>query len=303
MKNDPIISLYIQQTDILIRHLHMLLDQNHNTELERLLSQFQHSHVQLVDHIEQLTGAISMVSLLTSAFEVELVLKHMLDTIIDVTGAERAFIMLRQAENEVPVIVAARAWDQNEIDEADEQFSKSIVNHVWHTKKTAITVNAQSDSRFGHISSIQSKALRSLICIPVIQHDQVIGVLYADNRVTKGVFRESMIPILEIVSHYAAIALENARRFEETTHDLNTSRRQVRQLQIQSANQQLNVPLSPRELDVLVLIAKNQNNAEIAEALSVGISTVKKHINHIYSKLLVSNRSQAILKAQDIGLV
>jgi ATP/maltotriose-dependent transcriptional regulator MalT len=45
------------------------------------------------------------------------------------------------------------------------------------------------------------------------------------------------------------------------------------------------------------------NNNEIADKLFVGISTVKKHITHLYSKLDVTTRTQAVLKGQELGLV
>ena len=57
-------------------------------------------------------------------------------------------------------------------------------------------------------------------------------------------------------------------------------------------------PLTPRELEVTRLICQGLSNAEIAGQLVVAVSTVKKHTNHIYSKLGVKNRTQALLKAR-----
>jgi LuxR family maltose regulon positive regulatory protein len=62
-------------------------------------------------------------------------------------------------------------------------------------------------------------------------------------------------------------------------------------------------PLTGRELEVLRLIATGRSNQEIAAQLVVAHSTVKKHINHIYGKLGVKSRTQAILLAQDLGLL
>jgi predicted ATPase/DNA-binding CsgD family transcriptional regulator len=62
-------------------------------------------------------------------------------------------------------------------------------------------------------------------------------------------------------------------------------------------------PLSNRELDVLRLIAEGHSNQEIADRLYVGVSTVKKHINHIYDKLDVKNRMQAVPVARSRGLL
>ena len=60
--------------------------------------------------------------------------------------------------------------------------------------------------------------------------------------------------------------------------------------------------LTPRELDVLELIAQGANNSQIAEILVVSDKTVRNHITSIFSKLQVADRAQAIIKARDAGL-
>jgi LuxR family maltose regulon positive regulatory protein len=62
-------------------------------------------------------------------------------------------------------------------------------------------------------------------------------------------------------------------------------------------------PLSQRELQVLRLIADGLTNQEIAEHLVVGKSTVKTHVNHIFSKLCTTSRRQAVARAQELGLL
>jgi predicted ATPase/DNA-binding CsgD family transcriptional regulator len=59
--------------------------------------------------------------------------------------------------------------------------------------------------------------------------------------------------------------------------------------------------LTERELEVLRLIAKGYSNQEIADRLVIGVSTVKKHINHINDKLAVKNRTQAVAVARERG--
>ena len=62
-------------------------------------------------------------------------------------------------------------------------------------------------------------------------------------------------------------------------------------------------PLSQRELEVLQLLAGGASNQEIATALVVAPGTVKLHVSHILSKLGVNNRTRAILRARDLGLL
>lgn len=72
---------------------------------------------------------------------------------------------------------------------------------------------------------------------------------------------------------------------------------------IQEMNQQLIEPLSDRELEVLRYIGRGLSNREIADELVVELSTVKKHLTHIYGKLDVGSRAQAILRAQHLHLI
>jgi LuxR family transcriptional regulator, maltose regulon positive regulatory protein len=62
-------------------------------------------------------------------------------------------------------------------------------------------------------------------------------------------------------------------------------------------------PLSERELEVLRLLAEGRDNAEIARALVVAVSTIKSHVNHIFGKLGVGNRLEAVLRARQLNLV
>ena len=67
--------------------------------------------------------------------------------------------------------------------------------------------------------------------------------------------------------------------------------------------QPLAEPLSKRELEVLRLIAEGLSNQEIAEHLVVGKSTIKTHVNRIFSKLGATSRKQAIARAQELDLL
>jgi LuxR family transcriptional regulator, maltose regulon positive regulatory protein len=62
-------------------------------------------------------------------------------------------------------------------------------------------------------------------------------------------------------------------------------------------------PLTARELEVLSLIAAGRRNREIANELVVTLETVKKHTSHIFDKLGAANRTQAVTRARELGLV
>ena len=68
-------------------------------------------------------------------------------------------------------------------------------------------------------------------------------------------------------------------------------------------SQRLVCPLSERELQVLGLIAVGRSNKEIAQELFIAIGTVKRHTVNIYYKLDVSNRTEAVVKANNLRLL
>jgi DNA-binding NarL/FixJ family response regulator len=62
-------------------------------------------------------------------------------------------------------------------------------------------------------------------------------------------------------------------------------------------------PLSEREIEVLRLVARGESNREIAAELVIAEGTVKNHLTNILAKLNVSDRTEAAVKARELGLI
>jgi len=62
-------------------------------------------------------------------------------------------------------------------------------------------------------------------------------------------------------------------------------------------------PLTDRELEVLRLLAAGKSNQRIAHDLVVALDTVKKHVSHILGKLSAANRTEAVARARQLGLI
>jgi len=184
-----------------------------------------------IGQLQQLQGLTRTSTLLTSSLELDEVLETVMDTVVDLTGAERAYLMLHK-EGQPLSIRAARNWDRETIGDQDALFSNSVVQAAVEEKRAIITDNAQTDTRFGHQASILAQQVRSILCIPLYLQDQLVGVLYADNRFHKGIFSDEMLPVLTAFGTQAAIAIRNARQYGNVKQNLAAAEQEIQRLRI-----------------------------------------------------------------------
>jgi Nif-specific regulatory protein len=78
-----------------------------------------------------------------------------------------------------------------------------------------ILTNAQEDERFRQQQSVMNLSLRSVLCLPFKIRDRVLGAIYLDNRLHRGLFSERDLFTLEAFGDQAAIAIENARLYRD----------------------------------------------------------------------------------------
>src|SRR5262249_55902567 len=155
-------------------------------------------------------GLIETAGLINSTLDLESVLEGVMDTIIRLTGAERAFVVLQESGTGQLMPRAARNWDQEKVLDKDLVFSRSIIRTVMSELQPVVTINAQTDERFQSARSIQDKAMRSVMCVPMILRGEAIGVIYADNRILPGIFDDDTLAIVTAFANMAAVSIENA---------------------------------------------------------------------------------------------
>jgi PAS domain S-box-containing protein len=194
--------------------------------VEQGLTQLSSSLTKLSKEIElqeeQRTNLLALADIgrvINSSLEPNEVLRIVMDTIIRLTGAERGFLMLREADGEFGIRVA-RNWEQETLDNSEVSISRTIVNRVANEGEALLTTNAQEDPRFGGQESIVAYNLRSILCVPLKMKDKVTGVIYADNRVRTGLFSDTDRELLTAFGNQAAVAIENARLFESVRRTL-----------------------------------------------------------------------------------
>jgi adenylate cyclase len=162
----------------------------------------------------QLDGLLQVSRTLNSTLDLNEVLNRAIDIIIEVTRAERGFLMLADPATGELAFQVARNMDRATIASPAFQVSCSIIERVAQTGAPVITTDALTDPRFSFQESVVSLSLRSILCHPLKTRERVIGVIYVDNRLRAGQFQSSDLEALRAFADQAAIAIENARLFE-----------------------------------------------------------------------------------------
>ncbi len=147
-----------------------------------------------------------------SSLDLDEVLNRVMDEIITTVRAERGFVMLRDDDGKL-VFHAARGMEQETIDDPQFQVSRSVVERVANEGHPILTNDAQSDDRFSMRQSVRFLGLRSILCVPLCAKEQVLGVVYVDNRLKAGIFNQGHLDLLSSIASSAAIAIDNARLY------------------------------------------------------------------------------------------
>jgi adenylate cyclase len=145
------------------------------------------------------------------------VLTRVVELVFDVLPAERAFLLLRDAIDQPLTARVTRNRDGSVPSKVS--ISRTIVNTVMRDRVAMLAKDALYDARLNESDSIQSMHVRSFMCAPLWNRNEVIGVLYCDNPRSKR-FTTDDLEIFAALCNYAAVAIEqtrlSARLLEET---------------------------------------------------------------------------------------
>ena len=183
--------------------------------------------------------------ILGTSLELQTVLEQVMDAVIQITGAERGFLMLRNDDGELQVKVGRNIDPQKAIGE-EFRYSRTIAYHVLDTGEAILTTNAVEDPRFSGQASIVAQALRSIMAAPLRARGNIIGVAYVENRVVAGLFSNEDLATLETFAAQASVTLDNVMLFSATDQEL--TRRVDELSELRRIDLKLNEKLDPDEV-------------------------------------------------------
>lgn len=150
---------------------------------------------------------------INSILNLEELLNKIMDIAIETTSAERGLIILADAQTGELSIKVARNMDKETIEDAT-QISKTIVHDVTRKGKSIIAQDCIHHSEFQKRKSIILYQIRSLVCVTLKLKERIIGTIYMDDRRDIEHFTERDIHFLEFFANLCAIAIENAKLYE-----------------------------------------------------------------------------------------
>ncbi len=162
----------------------------------------------------KLMALVEVGHIMNSSLGLNRVLEEVMDALISLTQAERGFLMLRNEDGEM-VIRIARGLAHADLEKESFAVSRTIIKRVAASGEAVLTTDAKEDPRFENELSVIALNLRSILCAPLKLKNEIIGVIFVDNRAQAGLFQEKDLELLSAFADQAAVSVDNARLFDD----------------------------------------------------------------------------------------
>ncbi len=180
------------------------------------------------DSIESSGAAfdLSTVMKASQAIASEIVLENLLQTLMNIllenAGAQTGCLLLPTSTASgalgtfsVAIYSHADTTTLSPSHSIDQILPESVLQYVARTGKSVVLDDAVQASNFVHDPYIQSVKLLSVLCYPLFNQGQLVGVVYLENQVTTGAFTSDRTEFLQLLSGQIAIALTNAQLYAQ----------------------------------------------------------------------------------------
>jgi Nif-specific regulatory protein len=167
--------------------------------------------------VRMLTTIYQITQIINSILDLKELLNKVMDLAIEIVGAERGLIFLYRSETDEMEMVVARNMERQTIKDATE-YSRSVLKEAGRGL-SILSIDAAADDRFRQFRSVTMFHIRSLLCVPLKIKNRIIGTVYVDTRKPGVVFTEDEQRFLEAFANQAAIAIENARLYDQVRQE------------------------------------------------------------------------------------
>ena len=161
-----------------------------------------HAAESLYRHLHHLSTRI------LNQHSIEDLLNVLMDSAIEITGADKGFLVL--LDQGTPEIRVARNLHQENIEDAVEQLSDSIVAKVLESREPLIVSDALQDEAFSGAVSVLSLKVASVMCVPLKDQAEIIGLIYVGNDKITELFGTEQLQALTILASQASLVVKHA---------------------------------------------------------------------------------------------
>lgn len=154
---------------------------------------------------------------INSILEVDRLLEEIMDRAITAVGVERGILFLKSPDGSLEARVA-RNVEKETLANAEE-VSRSIMNEVAASGKYFLSSNLLDDPNAAGRKSVYKFKILSILCVPLVSRDTIIGTIYLDSRKLTKVFTDADVSFMRTFANMAAIAIENATLYESTRRE------------------------------------------------------------------------------------
>jgi len=144
-------------------------------------------------------------------------LTRLLDALIEVVRADKGFVL--EVTDGVPHILKARNFQRENVADAVESLSDTIVKRVLETREPLRIEDALHDAQFNASESVVNLKLASVMCLPLIMRGQLVGAIYLGNDKLLTLFTERELEVATSFCSTAALLIELARQLDELRAD------------------------------------------------------------------------------------
>jgi len=203
------------------------------------------------------SSIVEIAQVLASEMQYDNLIRKMMHILMKNAGSQRGLFIIQQED---ALIVEATAYVDDEngtvvngpgSSEAIDAFSEAIVYYVLRTQDGVVVNDATGYLLFSKDAYVEKCKAKSIICIPVITKNKVMGILYFENNLTTEAFTQGRIELLKIVASQVAICLENIHMY---THFEEKVKERTREIEIQKSFFKQLFATSP---DAIVLLDNN----------------------------------------------
>ncbi|HEC33283.1 MAG TPA: response regulator [Chloroflexi bacterium] len=179
-------------------------------ERDRLVAQLEEANRRLQQQIQELNTLYSIGRSVTSLLSLETVLTRVVEAAVFLTRAEEGLLFLAEPATGELVLRAAKNIDEKRARGLRLRVQDSLAGQVMRSGEPLLVVSGQPKVATGYL-------VRALIYAPLRMPERgVIGILGVTNRETDRPFTTHDVRLLSTLADYAAVAVENARLYEET---------------------------------------------------------------------------------------